>query len=279
MNIRSLGGHSGCRILLYEKDDNTTFVRKISGDRDYNDRLKIQAEKQVNYSNKHILVPDVLGKGMNEDGLFYFDMEYIQGITLAEYIKTIEVSRVRNIVHIIVDNIIDTQSNNAADEIAFLDKIASLKNKLLSKNNCVINSAIEVLENHCWNMFKRTACHGDLTMENIIVKENQLYLIDFLDSFYDCWIMDISSLMQDVQTMWSYRNEEIDNNTLIRLIVFRDILMDEVKKVSGDIYIEVYYALLLKLIRSYPYTKDEDTYCYLNEKTISVLNIIGGISS
>ena len=37
---------------------------------------------------------------------------------------------------------------------------------------------------------------------------------------------------------------------------------------------EVYYALLLKLIRIYPYTKDEKTYMFLNQKTQSVMNII-----
>lgn len=89
----------------------------------------------------------------------------------------------------------------------------------------------------------------------------------FLDSFYDCWIMDISTLMQDVQTLWSYRfQEEININTLIRLIVFRDILMDKVKQISKDDEIEVYYALLLKLIRIFPYTQDEYTYEFLIKK-------------
>ena len=37
---------------------------------------------------------------------------------------------------------------------------------------------------------------------------------------------------------------------------------------------DVYYALLLKLIRIYPYTKDEKTYEFLNEKTKMVLGII-----
>lgn len=128
---------------------------------------------------------------------------------------------------------------------------------------------------HSWDRFGKTACHGDLTLENIIMKDNQLYLIDFLDSFYDCWIMDISTLLQDVQTLWSYRyQDEISNNTLIRLIIFRDILIDKVKSIVGSEYIEVYYALLLKLIRIYPYTKDERTYEFLNKETKAVIEII-----
>ncbi len=276
MNIINLGGHSGCKILLCEKENNELFVRKISSDSDYNKRLKIQAKKQVEYSNPNIRVPKVLNSGINEDGLFFFDMEYIQGITMSEYIKTIEIGKVRSICKNIVTNIVSIDSNETeVTECVFKNKIKSLKRKLQSKNNPVIDEAIGLLNKHSWKRFNKTQCHGDLTLENIIIKDNQLYLIDFLDSFYDSWIMDISTIMQDVQTMWSYRHEkEIDINTKLRLLVFRDILMDTVRSVSPKDYIEVYYALLLKLIRIFPYTKDEETYEFLNTKTKSVIEII-----
>lgn len=276
MNITDLGGHSGCKILLCEKSNNEIFVRKISSDKNYNKRLIVQAEKQATYSNPNIKVPKVLQTGYTDGELFYFDMEYIQGITMAEYIKTIEIGKVRSICESIVNNIVSRDSEDAnVDESIFINKIASLKEKLQLQNNPVINEAIELLNKHSWKRFRKTQCHGDLTLENIIVKDNQLYLIDFLDSFYDCWIMDISTIMQDVQTMWSYRHdEETEINTKLRLLVFRDILMDTIKKVSPKDYVEVYYALLLKLIRIFPYTKDKETYDFLNVKTKSIINII-----
>lgn len=278
MHITDLGGHSGCKILLCEADDNKTFVRKVSSSKDYNIRLKMQAEKQRQFKNLNsIKTPEVLNSGMTENDLFYFDMEYIQGITLAEYMKTIEVGKERSLVEAIVHNIVTISATNEeeVDETVFTDKICSLQDKLAPHNNTVINEAIKMLKHHSWKRFGRTSCHGDLTLENIIVKDGQLYLIDFLDSFYDCWIMDISTLMQDVQTMWSYRwQDEVNINTLLRLIVFRDILMDEVRSIAPEDYIEVYYALLLKLIRIYPYTKDSRTYRFLNDKTASVMRII-----
>lgn len=278
MHITDLGGHSGCKILLCETDDNKTFVRKVSGSKDYNTRLKMQAEKQKQFKQNSIKAPEVLNLGMTENGLFYFDMEYIQGITLAEYMKTIEVGKERSFVEAIVHNIVAVSmadEDGEVDETVFTDKISSLQDKLASHNNKTINEAITMLKHHSWKRFCKTSCHGDLTLENIIVKDGQLYLIDFLDSFYDCWIMDISTLMQDVQTMWSYRwQDEVNINTLLRLIVFRDILMEEVRSVAPENYIEVYYALLLKLIRIYPYTKDDRTYRFLNDKTASVMRII-----
>nr|WP_300820026.1 phosphotransferase [uncultured Acetatifactor sp.] len=276
MSITNLGGHSGCKVLLCEEDDNGIFVRKISGDIDYNKRLEIQAKKQSEFKSKRIKTPSVLKQGHTGDGLFYFDMEYIQGITMAEYLQTIEIGKVRGLVETIVHDIVSIDGNGKdIDENIFRNKIMDLKDKLSVRNNKVIDEALELLSIHSWKRFAKTDCHGDLTLENIIVKDSQLYLIDFLDSFYDNWIIDISTLMQDVQTLWAYRHEkEVNINTLIRLIVFRDILVDTVRSISDDDVMEVYYALLLKLIRIYPYTKDEHTYNFLNEKTTSVINSI-----
>ena len=57
-------------------------------------------------------------------------------------------------------------------------------------------------------------------------------------------------------------------------MVFRDILIDEVKRVLGDEYTEIYYALLLKIVRIYPYVSDEETYIYLNNKTKQLVEFL-----
>lgn len=276
MHITDLGGHSGCKILLCETEDDKTFVRKISSDKLYNERLRVQTQKQESFQSDFIKTPAVLNTGMTKDGLFFFDMEYIRGITLAEYMKTIEVGKVRGLVEAIVQNMVSIKATeiNVNEEI-FTKKIDLLKEKLSGCHNPVVDEALYILECHSWKQFVQSSCHGDLTLENIIVRNNQLYLIDFLDSFYDCWIMDISTLMQDVQTMWTYRNQdEINSNTLIRLIIFRDVLIDKVKAMPGGVYLDVYYALLLKLVRIYPYTNDKHTYEFLNEKIESIISII-----
>lgn len=277
MHTTDLGGHSGCQILLCETEENLVFVRKISSNIEYNQRLIKQAEKQSLFNTPSIKTPKVLDRGYTKDGLFYFDMEYVQGITLAEYLKRIEVGKVRGLVEQIVNGInslIGTEKGEFSERV-FQNKIDSLEKKLSTDDNKIVSKALYMLRKHSWNQFNKTMCHGDLTLENIIVKDGQLYFIDFLDSFYDCWIMDISTLLQDVQTLWAYRNDEnMDINTSLRVLIFRDILVDEVQDKFGINIVEVYYALLLKLIRIYPYTKDEKTYMFLNQKTQSVMNII-----
>lgn len=280
MNKYDLGGHSGCQIYLMEEDDGRVFVRKISKDKAYNNRLRAQSEKQAGFSGAPIKTPKVLNDGYTETGLYFFDMEYIRGVTLAEYIKTMEIGKIKGLVEILVNSLVPKtqtilsagQKKNIVD--IFSKKLSSLR-KALPGNNEVTNEALDLLDTHDWSKLIPSQCHGDMTLENIIIKNDQLYFIDFLDSFYDSWFMDIGTLLQDIQVMWSYRfQDDVSMNTVLRLIVFRDLLLDEIKKLDSSYVIEIYYSLLQKLIRIYPYTKDELTYQFLNEKTAIVLNTI-----
>lgn len=271
-----LSGHSGCHVVLCE-DESHVYVRKMSSGKNYNDRLKKQAYKQEIFQSRFIKVPKVLRSGETEEGLYYFDMEYISGITLAEHMRTIETGKIRGLVDALMQYIMtNTDRKEAADERIFFDKIRSLKLNLARMENLTVDKALDVLETHSWKNFEKSACHGDLTLQNILVKDGQLFFIDFLDSFYDCWLLDIATLLQDVQVLWSYRKWKIiDMNTLIHLIIFRDILMDKIRTLNDGKWIqEVFYALLLKLLRIYPYTTDAKTLQFLNNKTTAVLSMI-----
>lgn len=275
MNVTDLGGHSGCKILLYE-DSNQVFVRKISGSSSYNARLEIQAKKQADFKSAVVKAPKVYSMGYTDEGLFYFDMEYIRGITLAEYIGRMEIGKIRGFVNSLITSILVIDESMDSDEQPFKEKIESLKASLYGKKNKEVDSAIDLLENHDWSKFVKTPCHGDMTLENIIIKGDQVYLIDFLDSFYDSWLIDAGTLLQDVLVMWSYRHlESVNINTVLRLMVFKDILVDSIKNRIGTEYIEIYYALLLKIVRIFPYCKDDKTYTFLVSKVRDIMSIIG----
>lgn len=281
MNCYDLGGHSGCKILLMEDDDGFTFVRKISKDKEYNNRLRQQCEKQASFSCGKIKAPIVYKSGLSEEGLFYFDMEYIQGMTLAEYVKTMEIGKVHGLVEVLTDNLISKEKTDISDKDRetvkniFANKISNLRDVLSPYNNEIVEQALVLLDKHDWARMLPSQCHGDLTLENIIIKNDTLYFIDFLDSFYDSWLIDIGTLLQDVQVMWSYRKKtNIGMNMVLRLIVFRDLLLDEIKKIDSMYVLEIYYALLQKLIRIYPYVTDKKTYDFLNDKTAIVLKTI-----
>ncbi|MGM9926751.1 MAG: phosphotransferase [Bacillus sp. (in: firmicutes)] len=267
MNCIDLGGHSGCKIYLIESDDGRNFVRKISKDKDYNSRLQAQCNKQARYIGSKIKAPKVLRSGVTDEDLFFFDMEYVQGITLAEYIRNIEIGKIKGLVDALVENI-DKEKyvrKNEANTI-FIKKFSDLQLKLAG-NNIVIDEALNLLMSHDWSQFSRSFCHGDMTLENIIVKNDELYFIDFLDSFYDSYLMDFGTLLQDVQVMWSYRKDKnVDMNLILRLIVFRDLFIDSICEKNESLVKEVYFALLQKLVRILPYTNDELTWKFLLKK-------------
>lgn len=281
VNCYNLGGHSGCQIYLMEDDSGNMYVRKISKDIDYNDRLKVQSDKQSMFKGKSIYVPAVLQQGYTSEGLFYFDMEYVQGITLAEYIKTMKIGKIAGLVEALVSSLVpDSDSDlcgkqNFDAQRIFSAKFSSLRECVSTHKNHILDNALALLEAHDWSKMTASPCHGDLTLENIIVKNDRLYFIDFLDSFYDSWFLDVGTLLQDVQVMWSYRfQKETNMNTILRLIVFRDLLLDAIEKFNPSYVTEVYYALLQKLVRIYPYTKDEQTYKFLDEKLYVVMKQI-----
>lgn len=282
MYTTNLGGYSGCQVLLCENEDDTAFVRKVSSSLEYNDRLKVQVKKQKEFKSDSVRTPMVIGDGYTKDGFYYFDMEYIQGITLAEKIKTIEIGKIRQILDKIIDGWKIADDRCFADEKIntvkiFHSKINDLSIKLHERENLILENAIWMLGRHNWSRVTQSNCHGDLTLENIIIKDNQLYLIDFLDSFYDSWILDAGTLLQDALIMWSYRKEaKINNNTLVRLLTFKDILIDALEAWDERMSLEIYYVLLLKLVRIYPYTTDELTYAFLNKKISELMLLIRG---
>lgn len=270
-----LKGHSGCKIQLHQHQDGMLFVRKISSDATYNKRLEAQCKKQMRYRNPRFKTPKVYGSGYNSEGLFYFDMEYVKGVALSQYIKTIEAYRIKDFIGGLVIDLLSSDSipNNYANSI-FHDKIADLSRKTAPLGIGIIDNAVQILADYDWCEFEMSNCHGDLTLENIIVKGDQIYLIDFLDSFYDSIYIDLGKILQDVIAQWSFRQDKlISPNTLIRLKIFKDLLID---KISGDkeTLLRVYHALLLHLVRIIPYTKDEYTRNYVVTKMELTIKLI-----
>ncbi|SDB67333.1 phosphotransferase [Butyrivibrio sp. INlla16] len=273
MQITNMSGFSGCKVLLYD-DENLLFVRKISGSIEYNNRLQLQMEKQKNFKSAFVGVPAIIDSGF-DNGLFYFDMEFLQGITLAEKLKTMRVGDIHKYVEILGEFLFEQGGNNSEMAVeSFGRKIDQLSNDLKNKNETVCE-ALGLLKKHDWKMLPCGTCHGDLTLENIIIHDGNLYLIDFLDSFFDSWVLDVATMLQDARCLWSFRNnDKVNNNTLVRMMIFNDLLLDFIKNKQPDKMIDIYFALLLKLVRILPYCNDDKTELFLNEKIGMVMKMI-----
>lgn len=276
--IKSLSGHSGCNLNLYkdiEKD--RIFLRKDAGLISYNKRLKKQFIKQKEFNMKRVKTPKIFDYGINDKGIFYFDMEYINGITLSEYMKQIKIKEIVDLITLLFDSLPINQASfslNAKD--IFQNKISDLANKLDISNKKIKNS-LEILKNYDFSEVPTSLCCGDLTLENIIINaRGEVYLIDLLDSFYNSWMIDIAKLLQDLELGWSYRNLDRDFGLNLRLATAKQALIDNILSLNNgkEKLTTIYHILLLNVLRIYPYIQDELTLNFLDNSIDYILENI-----
>ena len=221
-----LKGHSGCTLELINKNT----VRKTSRSLEYNLRLATQIEKQRKFSHSTLRTPNVIATGTNY-GLFFCDMEYIRGVSFQDYCSVSSYSDVKNLFTKLL--ISDKQTE---------DKTQDIYKKCLSLREFPMDTLSEV----SWDI-PVGDCHGDLTFENILVRDGELYVIDFLDSFVESSLIDQSKLMQDTFCAWSFR--EKDYIPWHHLYLLNDKIQNK----------RNYILLLIHLYRILPYSDKKIT--------------------
>jgi tRNA A-37 threonylcarbamoyl transferase component Bud32 len=234
----NLNGHSGCDISLYDNN----VVRKISPTLEYNGRLKSQMERQQSFSHYILKSPQVYNWGYTDNGLFYFDMEYIHGVNLNIYFQREKLHKCMEIIDLITSFQTNVEQINVRDQV--INKIQHIKldedtKEILMSNDWVIDAGYG---------------HGDLTFENVIINKNEIYLIDFLDSFINGKIVDESKLLQDAFCYWSFKDQSS---------IPKRKLLSVSEKFNSK---QHYYMLLLHLVRILPYSntnKKEEILCMI----------------
>ena len=245
MVIKTFKGNSGCTIHLMNNELGN-FIRKKSPNISYNERLLSQCDKQKNFNNGLIDTPKVLREGFEKD-LYYFDMEYIIGTKFSDYIQQNSIHEIYPYMDILLEFI---KSNNTIKHINPQEMI----NNKISDIGKKINMN---LKNILISDLPLSYCHGDLTLENVIISsKGKLYLIDFLDSFLNSNLIDLSKILQDLIFMWSWRNEKIKPYS--KLVLLQEHID---KNIIKEDYLPSYKLMKLNLLRTLPYIgKDTNTY-------------------
>lgn len=277
--IKELFGHSGCGLLLYEGCDGF-FVRKISQKPSYDFRLRKQFIKQRRFSSENFATPEILSYG-RENGRFYFDMRFIRGVTLAEHMKIIKTKEIVSLMNYLFKSMpVESAVYRSDTQAVFQNKIADLDSKMTGKSS-VQAAAFRWLKGFDFSGVPSSYCCGDLTLENILLGETDrgIYLIDFLDSFFNSWMIDIAKLLQDLELGWSWRKQSADTNRNLRCMIARQALIEGILELpDGAAKLEsVYHILLLNVLRIYPYTRDAETYDFLENALRKTLNIISDL--
>tara|TARA_R110000824_G_scaffold283247_2_gene471629 strand:- start:7917 stop:8744 length:828 start_codon:yes stop_codon:yes gene_type:complete len=249
--IRELTGNSGCKIHLFLKNE-VFFVRKTSKDINYNERLVNQFHKQVSFNNLKVKTPVILEAGYS-GGLFYMDMEYTSGLPLNDFVTQNHPRMCSKIISLILQR---NQSCKFTPNTKKLkNKIKTIASQLVAESSFSTNLVKEChkkltqLYDKNWSNLDLSFCHGDLTFENVIIRDNEVYLIDFLDSFVDNHLLDASKLIMDLIIGWSWRYS--DNIPYVK----NSLILSNIYKLYPDKDVDLIHKFIfLHLLRMYPYT-------------------------
>ena len=250
-------GHSGCELVILRLHDKLR-VRKTSANEKYNERLRKQCEKQKQFiGTPGVFAPRVWNSGFHE-GLFYFEMDYVHGQNFASFVESAPSILVLRAAKRLASLLMSTaaqrnlEENNAPTD-AFAKKLTDLRGHIVPTPT--IEAAFQLLMDYDWSAVPQNSGHGDLTFENIVVGgDGHLYLIDFLDSFHDSWLMDLAKLLQDLELGWSFRNSSQNTNRELRLKIFKDELFRLLALESNHALLPTLYRiLLLNVLRILPY--------------------------
>jgi len=190
-------------------------------------------EKQQSFiPSETVFTPLISSSGYDSKGLFFFEMEFINGISGTEFLLRSDNDQFFWFVNEIEKQIsLSTKNEYVEIEKEVIDKVSEFEEFPTS-----------ILEKVDWNV-NRGFCHGDLTLENMIIIEDSIFLIDFLDSFVEVPSIDQSKILQDAYFAWSFRDKSD--------IPFQKLLHLK-KKFSNQLHDTL---LLIHLFRILPYAE------------------------
>jgi hypothetical protein len=226
-------GLSGCNLNLV---NDGRLVRKSSSNINYNSRLHLQMEKQKSFSNisiKGIKTPKIINSGY-ENNIFYFDMEYIFGHQPFDFFISGTKTEINNFIKYLNNYFNFLFSSTHIIEISYfktenIKKLNSLHNN--SEHKDFINYLIDKVNDLESNTFIKSDCHGDFTIANMIYYNNNIYLLDFLDSYINSPIIDLVKLKQDLYHNWSllnsnYTEQEFYRASQISVFIWNKIYLE-----------------------------------------------------
>lgn len=266
-DFEPLEGRSKAKV---EFDYNKKLVRKT----DLNDtnRLIKQAQKQKDFTNKdikNIKTPKILNIGKN-----YFNMEFING---KNFIQFVEDKNIENVIFQI-DNIINylneikkmTIESDVNFHDAMFNKLETLETEKLHPK--IYDYIIEQLTNEELKI-ESTFCHGDLSLSNMIFKDKEIFLVDFLDPFFNTYLTDIAKIRQDSLYFWLFR---VNSYSSIKCeIITKKINLAIEKEFKEELStIEFKLIELINFLRIEPYTNNQTEKALLNATIYNIFNSI-----
>ena len=261
--MKGLKGFSGCVVELTDGG----VVRKTAANAAYSSRLMAQCSKQAQLASL-IPAPAVLKDGWSGD-LYWFEMEFVEGLDLLEAVDAWGIDVLTRFADRVVE-ILGACSQLRDGTLAsslFTGKLQQVRATIPPTIDAAGRRTVEELVDRMlmldWSGIPATASHGDLTLENIIVRhDGTLAFIDFLDGPLSSVCLDIAKLQQDTRSFWKLRPRDTDwpePGMLDRVILLKyldDLFCDRLADFLPELAGRRNQLLLFQLLRIVPYCRD-----------------------
>ena len=250
-------GNSGFGIELVDE----LTIRK-SAQSAGSTRLMRQIEKQIvfqkNFQRDKVRTPKILRR-VKSAGRFYADMEFIAAKDFIQFLSEADRQALDGFLKIIIDFI-----RRNLDLCEMVDVSGSIEKKLAElKQKNVPATYISAARKLCRQSVHVPVgpCHGDLTLSNILFKNDHLYLLDFLDCYVESPLQDIVKLRQDTRFSWSLELYQAEFNRAKIQIALRYLDRHIEAAFQRDDWQVRHYELfqLLNLMRVLPYCRETKT--------------------
>jgi thiamine kinase-like enzyme len=175
-NMIKISGNSNYKVSVVKTDK--LYIIKEGFTKEDTLRLQKQIEKQERFSesNKYTIKT---AKIINKDNTRY-TMEYIKSYDMINYLNTVEFNSIKNMINNIVklvNTFIKESDMIIIEKSLIINKLNSINENLqrYHKNSIVIECINYLYENI--NIFEKEipigACHGDLTLSNMIITKKK----------------------------------------------------------------------------------------------------------
>lgn len=281
-----LKGHSGATVMLLQ-EGGAHVVRKTAGAPAQNARLLSQADKQRQLLYSGLPFPAVLKSGLDQD-LAFFDMEYVPGRTVANIVceaAPFLADAVLGALQRLFD-LFRLTAGAPLDSDLFLQKIgqiAACRSPVTAPHAKEIAETAARLARFSWDGIPRSACHGDLTLENILVCGNRrVVFIDCDECFASSWWLDAAKLFQDAAGHWCLRHFYLAGDrgaAMLNAAEHLDSLAAQlhalVAAADRSLSDRLPQLAALHLFRTLPYAKDPRVVSFVLARISTVLSNAG----
>lgn len=198
----------------------------------------------------------------------WFEMKYVHGQKYSEFLERASIAGIRAIAQKFNAYFIQ-QFENAGIQIVnknlFIDKAEAVKDLLKNRpdlNNALIAKAFSFLTQIPGEKIPVSSCHGDFTLSNMLFDKEDIYLVDFLDSFIESPLIDLVKFRQDTFFNWSLSIEknipEARSSKIVQILRYLD--QEVVNVFKSNMYFIYWYDYLqvFNLIRILPYVQQTD---------------------